>query len=174
MIFEKTYTFPKWAKRVLISCTIFTAVILIFLLCILLWVHLQTTSKYYEKNLRTELQTHGEVSVGEIFDFEFDRAYVFLPELCYYSGEDLSEAYGLGLSIDQVKKGHADSVGRIVFVNESGEYVYLFKYNQWSSLIVAQSEKGQIIYPETVIKLISTERETLFIDFLSDSYYVIP
>lgn len=146
----------------------------ILIFCAMLGCFTQKTSAHYEGVLREELSARDETTVGEIFDFEFDRAYVFLPELCYASGAALCEEYGLDLSIDQVKNGRADSVGRIVFVNESGEYVYLFKYNQWSSLIVAQSEKGQIIYPETVIKIVSTERETLFIDFLSDSYYVKP
>jgi len=161
----------RLTKSALFRWTIALSALFVLVSCVAFLCFTPKTSTHYEEILREELSSGDEITVGEVFDFEFDRAYVFLPELCYASGAALCEEYGLDLSIDQVKNGHADSVGRIVFVNESGEYVYLFKYNQWSSLIVAQSEKGQIIYPETVIKLISTENETLFIDFLSDSYY---
>jgi hypothetical protein len=68
-----------------------------------------------------------------------------------------------------VKSGEADYVQRIVFVDESGDFVYEFKCLTDEILL---SEKGLIIYPETMMERASDVHEKpLNIKFKSSERY---
>lgn len=123
--------------------------------------------KDYSSNLVSALKEHEAITVQDIFPFEFKRAYVFND--CYISGEGFSKRYSLDISIAQVKSGVSESIQRIVFVNEEGFFVHEFKCD--SSEIVV-SEKGIVIYPETVIeRKSSTQEKPLVIYFNSSERY---
>lgn len=82
--------------------------------------------------------------VKDIFDFEFDRAYVIKDN--YISGADFAEEYDLDISVDEVGKTSAEIQRRIVFVDAEGKYVFEYQY---SAETLFAKEEGFVIYPDT-------------------------
>ena len=108
-----------------------------------------------------------QVNIKNIFSFEFDRAYIF--DDCYISGEGFAKRYHLDISIDQVKNGVSENVQRIVFVNQSGDFVYEFRCDIGEVIL---QEQGMIIYPDTKIEIKSnTKEKPVIICFQSLEYY---
>lgn len=129
-------------------------------------ISLQKEENYSDKLISffSEQQT---ATVQDIFSFEFDRAYIF--DDCYISGEGFAQRHNLDLSINEVQSGANENVQRIVFVDESGDFIYEFKCDSSEVILL---EEGIIIYPETVIERTSSIQEgILSISFQSIEYY---
>lgn len=101
----------------------------------------------YTDKMITMLNENSEIKVKDVFQFDFDRAYVFND--CYISGEGFSERYNLDISIDEVESGVQEYIRRIVFVDDNGDFVYEFQYDATQ---LNAYEEGMIIYPDTVIE----------------------
>ena len=133
---------------------------------VLFCISLQKEENYSDKLISffSEQQT---ATVQDIFSFEFDRAYIF--DDCYISGEGFAQRHNLDLSINEVQSGANENVQRIVFVDESGDFIYEFKCDSSEVILL---EEGIIIYPETVIERTSSIQEgILSISFQSIEYY---
>ena len=121
----------------------------------------------YSVKLISLLNEQKELTVRDVFSFEFERAYVF--DDCYISGEGFAKKYNLNISIEEVKAGASENIQRIVFVDESGDFVYEFKCDSNEMIIL---EKGKIIYPETIIERESSIQEKpIIISFQSSDRY---
>lgn len=120
--------------------------------------------KDYGNKLISVLSKQEKTTVQDIFSFEFDRAYIFTD--CYLSGKDFAESYDLDISIEQVESGVSENIQRIVFVNEEGSFVYEFKCDSNEMLL---TEKGVVIYPETVIERKSSVQEKPVILYFDSS-----
>ena len=121
----------------------------------------------YNSKLISVLNEKETPMVQNIFSFEFDRAYIF--DDCYISGEGFAKRYHLDISIDQVKNGVSENVQRIVFVNQSGDFVYEFRCDIGEVIL---QEQGMIIYPDTKIEIKSnTKEKPVIICFQSLEYY---
>jgi len=107
-----------------------------------------TIRKEYMNKMITLLNEKSKIKVSDVFEFEFDRAYVF--DDCYVSGEGFAEHFDLDISIEEVESGAQEYNHRIVFVDEQGEFVYEFLYE---SYILNPYEEGMIIYPDTELEL---------------------
>lgn len=101
----------------------------------------------YVKKIKKLCDAQDEFLVGDVFQFEYDRAYVFKDN--YMSGESFARQYNLDISINQVEAVDTEILRRIVFVDENGDYIYEFRYNVEKLTLM---EEGMIIYPETIIK----------------------
>lgn len=118
----------------------------------------------YKSKLISVMSDTGTTTVGEIFDFEFDRAYIFTYADGYISGAGFAERYNLDISIHQVESSPTDNIQRIVFVDQEGNFVYLFKCMISDAYF---AETGIVIYPETTIERVSSkERLTIHFDSL--------
>ena len=122
----------------------------------------------YTAKLISVMNEQEEITVKDIFCFEFDRAYIFHSEDCYLDGKIFAKTYNLDISIEQVENGMADYRQRIVFVNKSGDFVYLFECNMDKVYI---ENKGVVIYPETIIKRNFSEAKLLEIGFETSELY---
>ena len=121
----------------------------------------------YSAKLISVLNEQEETTVQDVFSFKFERAYVFND--CYISGEGFAKKYNLDISINEVKSGVSENIQRIVFVDESGDFVYEFMCDNSEVILL---EKGMIIYPETIIERKSSIQEkTLIISFQSLEHY---
>ena len=136
---------------------IIASIVLIVLLIGAFLYALQPNEDYSNK-IMSILSKQEKTMVQDIFSFEFDRAYIFND--CYISGNGLNQRYDVGLSIAQVETGVSENIQRIVFVNESGSFVYEFQCDSNEILLL---EKGIVIYPETVIERESLDSENPFI-----------
>ena len=117
----------------------------------------------YSAKLISVLNEQEETTVQDVFSFKFERAYVFND--CYISGEGFAKKYNLDISINEVKSGVSENIQRIVFVDESGDFVYEFMCDNSEVILL---EKGMIIYPEAIIERKSSIQEkTLIISFQS-------
>lgn len=122
----------------------------------------------YTKKIISKLKDNETFIVSEIFEFDFDRAYVISDN--YIDGELIAQKHGLNISIEEVKETETENIRRIVFVDTEGEYVYEYQYSH--SQLNAY-EEGLIIYPYTKIE----KSEMQWIDhaitfkFLSEEYY---
>ena len=103
------------------------------------------SSKEYCQKLYNNLSKATEVTLGEVFDFPFDRVY-FINEN-YMDGPMFSERYGLNLNIPQVEESSREDVRRAVFVNQDGDFVYEFDYEYADKLLPLR--EGIVAYPET-------------------------
>ena len=121
----------------------------------------------YSKVLVDKLSLQQQVSVKDIFAFNFSRAYVFKDS--YISGEELAKAHKLNISINQVYNTHQEYIGRIVFVDESGNFVFEYQYNKNELVAI---EEGMIIYPDTKIQKCEVDVNGVFsFNFVSSEYY---
>ena len=121
----------------------------------------------YSAKFTTVLNEQENVTVQDVFSFEFERAYVFND--CYISGEGFAKRYNLDISINEVKSGASENIQRIVFVDELGNFVYELKCDNSEVILL---EKGMVIYPETIIERKSSIQEkTLIINFQSLEHY---
>lgn len=124
--------------------------------------------KDYNAELISVIKNHEETTVQDVFSFDFDRAYVFYLEDCYFSGEAFARAYNLDITIPEVDSAASEQIQRIVFVDISGNFVYEFQCYIGD---VVFEKTGIVIYPETVIKRKSSAQErTLTIDFQSSEF----
>lgn len=142
---------------------------LLFSIILLITIYNATSKKQedYTSKLISVLNKQGMSTVQDIFSFKFERAYVFND--CYISGEGFAKRYNLNISINEVESGVSENIQRIVFVDESGDFVYEFKCD--SNEVVLQ-EKGILIYPETAIARESSAQEKiLIINFQSSEHY---
>lgn len=129
--------------------------------------HLKARSNDYVDILTDAFDDNQDIQVSEIFDFDFERAYVFND--CYISGDGFASAYGLDLSISEVRPGTSENIHRIVFVDRNGNLVYEFQYdiNQVNFL-----NEGTIIYPNTrMIKCEPRIAEAITLFFASTEFY---
>lgn len=122
----------------------------------------------YTAKFISAMNKQEEITVKDIFRFEFDRAYIFHQEDCYLDGEIFAKTYDLDISIEQVENGMADYCQRIVFVNKSGDFVFLFECNLDEVHI---KNKGVVIYPETTIKREASQEKPLEITFETSEQY---
>ncbi len=123
----------------------------------------------YTQKMLAMLNEKSQFKASEVFEFEFDRAYVLLPEECYLSGEGFAKAHNLDISIDEVESGVDEGVHRIIFVDENGDLVYCYK------LILSDlhtSEYGMVMYPDTIIKKCDeAPKGKVMFEICSDEYY---
>lgn len=121
----------------------------------------------YSAKFTTVLNEQENVTVQDVFSFEFERAYVFND--CYISGEGFARRYNLDISINEVKSGASENIQRIVFVDELGNFVYELKCDNSEVILL---EKGIVIYPETIIeRKTSIQEKPLTISFQSLERY---
>ena len=127
----------------------------------------QSRGVNYSAKFITVLNEQENVTVQDVFLFEFERAYVFND--CYISGEGFARRYNLDISINEVKSGASENIQRIVFVDELGNFVYEFKCDNSEVILL---EKGIVIYPETTIeRKTSIQEKPLTISFQSLEQY---
>lgn len=127
----------------------------------------QSRGVNYSAKFITVLNEQDNVTVQDVFSFEFERAYVFND--CYISGEGFARRYNLDISINEVKSGASENIQRIVFVDELGNFVYEFNCDKSEVILL---EKGIVIYPETIIeRKTSIQEKPLTISFQSLERY---
>lgn len=127
----------------------------------------QSRGVNYSAKFITVLNEQENVTVQDVFSFEFERAYVFND--CYISGEGFARRYNLDISINEVKSGASENIQRIVFVDELGNFVYEFNCDKSEVILL---EKGIVIYPETTIeRKTSIQEKPLTISFQSLERY---
>lgn len=141
------------------------------LVVILLAIAVSIFSKHelsdYSQDLIAAFDNAREIEVSEVFDFKFDRAYVLHD--CYISGDGFTSAYGLDLSISEVKPGTSENIHRIVFVDKDGNYIYDFQYDTNQ---VNFDNKGVVIYPSTrMIQCTPLIAGAITLHFASTEYY---
>ena len=152
--------------KLIICLSVLLAVVVVVAVIICVIIHTQNKDDYNAK-LVSVMNEQNETMVKNIFSFEFDRAYILND--CYISGEGFTQKYNLDISISEVKAGTSENIQRIVFVDNSGNFVYEFKCDNSKVLF---SESGIIIYPETKIKANSVAQEKpLEISFQSVEHY---
>lgn len=129
------------------------------LMCVI--VYSRVCSKNYVKILKNSIVNKSNMTVQDVFDFEFDRGYVFSES--YLDGNGLVKEYGLDISIEEVGAKSSDYIRRIIFVNEIGEYVYEFSYEVDEILFLTNEI---IVYPYTeIINKGFKENGVLYLDF---------
>ena len=102
---------------------------LVSILCIIMlfcFTSCSQDNEDYTAKLISLLNAQEETTIQDVFSFEFDRAYIFHQADCYVDGKTFAKTYNLDISIEQVHYGTADYLQRIVFVDESGNFVHLF------------------------------------------------
>ena len=112
----------------------------------------------YKAKLISVMNEQEKSTVKDVFSFDFERAYVFNFEDGYMDGDSFAKEYNLDISISQVEDGFADYIQRIVFVDKSGSFVYVFKCDCDDVFFV---NKGVVIYPETIIERKSSPNEEI-------------
>ncbi len=121
----------------------------------------------YSERIIGLLEEKSYTTVADVFDFAFERAYVFND--CYISGDGFSERYGLELSISEVGTGVSESIQRVVFVDAEGNFVYEYCCDN-NELVI--TEEGVVIYPDTIItRSISAQERPIQIHFESVEFY---
>lgn len=121
----------------------------------------------YNAKLISVLSEQEDTTVQDVFSFKFERAYVFND--CYISGEGFAKRYNLDISINQVESGVSENIQRVVFVDEFGDFVYEFMCDNNEVIL---SEKGMVIYPETIIERMShIQEKPLIVSFQSFERY---
>lgn len=120
------------------------------------------SSSTIDNKMKEIIKEKSEFQLKEIFDFEFDRAYVFKDS--YLSGDAFVKIYDVDIDISNMffMPDH-DHFMPIVFVDKEGKLI--FEYQASNGLFFP--DKGMVIYPNTVIKahIIPediTERKILF------------
>ena len=151
----------KLKKGIMITViSLFVAVCVIFFITMIFGLiyrympNENTVRKDYIEIMKTLLNEKSICKVSDIFDFDFDRAYVF--DDCYLSGEDFAPYYDLDISIEEVETGLKDYNNRIVFVDDQGEFIYEFVYE---SYILNPYEDGMIIYPDTEFEFYEQQKD---------------
>ena len=131
-------------------------------------------AKIYEDSLVEALKESDTITVEEVFDFEFSRA--FLIEDTYLSGDSFAKKYGLDISVEEMMENNHENCRRIVFVDDTGEFVYEFRFLYGEPL--STEIVGLTIYPETIIKRVdsfSEQENSIGIEFLVEQEdYLIP
>ena len=122
----------------------------------------------YKDKILQALDSNASVDADEIFDFEFSRGFVFSDD--YMSGKSFENEYDLNVSISEVGEADTDSCGRIVFVDDNGNFVFTFTYNKEA---ICFEKRGLIIYPDTKISKVENKdgRDSVMLNFDSTEYY---
>ena len=84
---------------------------LCLLLCLIMLFSLAScgqSNEDYTAKLISVMNEQEEITVKDIFSFEFERAYIFHQGDCYFDGETFTKTYNLDISIDKVENGMAD------------------------------------------------------------------
>ena len=103
-------------------------------------------SLVYKDKILQKLDCNAFVKAEEVFDFEFSCGFVFSDD--YMSGKSFENEYDLNVSISEVGEADTDCCGRIVFVDDDGNFVFTFTYNKED---ICFEKRGLIIYPDTKI-----------------------
>ena len=111
------------------------------------------SNNYYNDKLLSVIEDEKEVSLSEIFDFEFDSAYLSVPLYESYAEKD----YFLEL-LDAQTKLRIDSLdsegfARILFIKEN-TIIYDFQYE---TLDYVFSQTGILINDDTQIKYLESD-----------------
>lgn len=130
-------------------------ILLLFLACVLVFSSCISNeqnynfseAKKYEDKLISLLENNDSVKVKDVFDFEFERAFVI--EETYLKGDAFAEEYNLEISVEEMLPNNYEDSRRIVFVDKNGEFVYEFRY--WWGDRLCEDCKGKVIYPNTRI-----------------------
>lgn len=110
-------------------------------------------SNNYTESIIEMLKENQNIVVGDIFKFDFDRAYVIKET--YADGESISKMYNLSIDNDKVKMPLNEFQKRIIFVDNKNKLVYDYRYDN-AKLDIRNTETS-IIYPSTRIKNIETD-----------------
>ena len=120
------------------------------------WTMLKGESEDYQAKLLSVFKEQETATAQDIFSFDFERAYLFNDP--YLSGEGFAERYQLELSIGEVGPGVSENIQRIVFVDESGAFVYEFRCDSNKVVLL---EGGMVITPQTVIEKVSAPEDAV-------------
>lgn len=110
-------------------------------------------SNNYTDSIIGKLKENQNIVVNDIFEFEFNRAYVIKET--YADGESISKMYNLNIDNNKVKMPLNEFQKRIIFVDDKNKLKYDYRYDQ-SKLNITNTETT-IIYPSTIIKNTETE-----------------
>lgn len=113
------------------------------------------TAKSYENKLISVTTEQDSFSVREVFDFNFDRAYVIQES--YIDGEAFAKKYGLDIDIKEVPENYHEVNRRIVFVDEIGQFVYEFRFVDGENMTIFN--EGIVIYPDTKVKVLDSSSQ---------------
>lgn len=131
-------------KNILFSFISVLFVTLTIIIPIIIVNNVPKNCDYYQEKIILNLNDNSELKVSNIFDFDFDRAYVFKDS--YISGEGFAEYYNIDISIDEVEATGHEYMRRIVFVDKNGDFVYNFTFRSYELNV---KNEGVIIYPNT-------------------------
>lgn len=159
----------------LITAFILITPMLYDLICIMLEPHYDyENAKKYETRMVSLLEESEIITVDQVFDFAFSRAFVI--EETYLGGDSFAEKYGLDISVEEMMENSIETSRRIVFVDDSGEFVYEFRFMFGEPL--STKIDGFIIYPDTKIKQVdsfSEQKDSIGIEFMVDEEdYLVP
>ncbi len=147
--------------------TIFSITLLVVFIFLVIISGFKLQKNDYTDKLTSSFTNTKEITVKNIFPFDFKCAYIFNDS--YLSGEGFALRYNLDISIPQVNSGASENLQRIVFVDEQGSFVYEFKCDKTEICII---EEGIVIYPETIIEKQSfNDTKPLLLRFCSSEYY---
>lgn len=118
--------------------------------------------KYYKK-MHSLLEEKDSITLTEVVDFEFDKAYIGALEEIYYDGNSLLKKLNLESSVDIVPLD-SDNLNRILFVKD-GVVVCEIVYPHFEIYFEEEDDPsaGEWITPQTQIKVISREDERIFV-----------
>ena len=118
--------------------------------------------KYYKK-MYGLLKEKDSITLTEVVDFEFDKAYIGALEEIYYDGDSLSEKLNLESAINIVPLD-SDNINRILFVKD-GIVICELVYPRFEIHFEEEddSSAGEWITPQTQIKVISRDDERIFV-----------
>lgn len=119
------------------------------------------------ENLSQYFKQKDYILASDFFDFNFNKGYIMNDN--YIDGDTFAKRYKLDIKIPEVREALTDRINRIVFVDEKGNFVNLFRYFAEN---VKVYDQGMIIYPTTkIIKLKSSNEKLLKLKFDSEDYY---
>ena len=135
-------------KKVL--CCLGVAIVIIFTLAVLLFGKSEN-EKYYDK-IYSAFESSDEVRLDDIFEFDFDSAYVVGASELYWDKELFAEKLDVGFAVD-IKQFESDNRSRILFIND-GTVIYDFIYHRDEIYV---DNDGLTVYPNSVMKRIQKD-----------------
>ncbi len=130
-------------------------------------------SDYYREKLEDMLISENQIKLKDVFDFEFEKAYVFKDS--YIDGAMFAEKYNLELNINDVKETYHETIRRIIFTDKDNNLVFEFQYT-WAVNLIPK-EEGMIIFPDTIVhRITDSEKKDKyvyfeFLDIPQENYY---
>ncbi len=135
----------------------FLLVVVLFIISSIIYVKRKnndhTDSVDYFEKIQVLLEDTSHLKVEDIFEFEFDKAYV--ASEVYGDEKYFTKKLGVSSSID-IPALETGAHNRILFVKDN-RVIYDFVYYMGEMYI---SETGIIVYPETTIILSQQENDT--------------